>query len=187
MHHARPHLSVHSRSRRHSAVSGAAYRMRLRLFDDRAKRWRDYRPRRHVDRVIFANTIAPAGSPAWATDPALLWNIVEAAEQRKDSQIARDYRIPVPRGVPEGAADLLPISRRVSPSGSTRHTLATRLVASYAVPVVLLMPASAWLRSPLRAAGVKRRCAKWWTSAIRSPSMSMGGCGFRMASFRADR
>lgn len=104
MHHARPHLSVHSRSRRHSAVSGAAYRMRLRLFDDRAKRWRDYRPRRHVDRVIFANTIAPAGSPAWATDPALLWNIVEAAEQRKDSQIARDYRIPVPRGVPEAAA-----------------------------------------------------------------------------------
>ncbi|MDY1549579.1 MobA/MobL family protein [Luteibacter sahnii] len=104
MHHARPHLSVHSRSRRHSAVSGAAYRMRLRLFDDRAKRWRDYRPRRHVDRVVFANTIAPAGSPAWATDPALLWNIVEAAEQRKDSQIARDYRIPVPRGVPEATA-----------------------------------------------------------------------------------
>lgn len=40
--HRSPHLSVHSRSRRHSAVSGAAYRMRLRLFDDRARRWRDY-------------------------------------------------------------------------------------------------------------------------------------------------
>lgn len=104
MHHAHPHLSVHSRSKRHSAVSGAAYRMRLRLFDDRARRWRDYRPRRSVDRVVFAKTVAPAGAPAWATEPALLWNIVEAAEQRKDSQVARDYRIPVPRGVSEQAA-----------------------------------------------------------------------------------
>lgn len=107
MHHARPHLSVHSRSRRHSAVSGAAYRMRLRLFDDRARRWRDYRPRRHIDKVVFAQTIAPAGAPGWATDPALLWNIVEAAEKRKDAQVARDYRIPVPRGVTaEAAVDL---------------------------------------------------------------------------------
>ncbi|MBE1162786.1 MobA/MobL family protein [Dyella acidiphila] len=94
--HARPHLEVHTRSKGHSAVAGAAYRLGLRLYDEKAKVWHDFRKRELGEEIVRALTIAPAGAPAWATDPAELWNRVEASEKRKDAQVARDYRIPIP-------------------------------------------------------------------------------------------
>ena len=36
-------------------------------------------------------------SPAWAQDRASLWNAVEAAERRKDAQVAREVRVAIPR------------------------------------------------------------------------------------------
>ncbi|WP_369928805.1 MobA/MobL family protein [Xanthomonas sp. NCPPB 2632] len=105
--HARPHLSVHTRAKAHSAVAGAAYRLGLRLYDERTKTWHDYRKRALSDSVVRALTIAPDGAPPWASDPAVLWNAVEGAERRKDGQVARDYRCPVPIGFDETqAADL---------------------------------------------------------------------------------
>ncbi|WP_199098007.1 MobA/MobL family protein [Dyella sp. ASV21] len=97
--HARPHLSTHGRSDGHSAVAGVAYRLGLRLYDERAKKWHDFRQRRLGDHIADALTIVPDGAPEWATDPQMLWNAVEAAEKRKDAQLARDYRIPIPLGV----------------------------------------------------------------------------------------
>lgn len=102
--HARPHLSVHTRAKNHSAVNGAAYRLGLKLFDHRAQVWRDYTHRKPGESIVHADTIAPAGAPAWATDPGLLWNRVEATERRKDAQVARDYRVPIPRGVSDEQA-----------------------------------------------------------------------------------
>lgn len=102
--HARPHLSVHSRADDHSAVNGAAYRLGLKLFDHRAQVWRDHTYRKPGEAIVHADTIAPPGAPAWATDPGLLWNRVEAAERRKDAQVARDYRVPIPRGVSDEQA-----------------------------------------------------------------------------------
>ena len=102
--HARPHLSVHTRAKNHSAVNGAAYRLGLKLFDHRAQVWRDHTHRKPGEAIVYADTIAPPGAPAWATDPGLLWNRVEAAERRKDAQLARDYRIPIPRGVSDEQA-----------------------------------------------------------------------------------
>jgi hypothetical protein len=105
--HARPHLSVHTRAKAHSAVAGAAYRLGLRLYDERTKTWHDYRRRALSDSVVRALTIAPDGAPPWASDPGVLWNAVEGAERRKDGQVARDYRCPVPIGFDETqAADL---------------------------------------------------------------------------------
>lgn len=52
----------------------------------------------------MAMTVAPQGAPDWASDPAQLWNAVEAAEKRKDSQVARDYRIPIPLGLDDKRA-----------------------------------------------------------------------------------
>lgn len=66
--HARPHLEVHSRSNGHSAVAGAAYRLGLRLYDERAKVWHDYRKRGLGEEIVRALTIAPPDAPAWATD-----------------------------------------------------------------------------------------------------------------------
>jgi hypothetical protein len=102
--HARPHLEIHTRSKSHSSVAGAAYRLGLRLYDERAKVWHDYRKRELGEEIVRALTVAPAGAPAWATDPAQLWNRVEASEKRKDAQVARDYRIPVPFGLSDQEA-----------------------------------------------------------------------------------
>jgi hypothetical protein len=95
---ARPHLSVHTRSKNHSSVAGCAYRLGLRLYDERTKIWHDYRKRTMARAVVHALTVAPEGAAAWATDPAALWNAVENAERRRDGQVARDYRLPIPLG-----------------------------------------------------------------------------------------
>lgn len=105
--HARPHLTTHSRAQGHSSVAGAAYRLGLKLTDLRTGKTHDFRKRKVGDEIVHAVTIAPPGAPEWATDPQELWNRVEASEHRKDAQVARDYRVPIPRGLTdEQARDL---------------------------------------------------------------------------------
>ncbi|MDR6640884.1 hypothetical protein J2X57_000078 [Luteibacter sp. 1214] len=107
MRHARPHLEVHSRSKGHSAVAGAAYRLGLKLKDERTGLWHDYTRRAAGEEIVFATTVAPEGAPSWASDPAQLWNWVESVERRKDAQVARDYRIPIPLGLDDRRAGQL--------------------------------------------------------------------------------
>jgi hypothetical protein len=102
--HARPHLETHSRGAGHSAIAGVAYRLGLRLLDRRTGQWHDYRRRKLGEEIVRALTVAPEGAPAWATDPAELWARAETAEKRKDAQVARDYRIPVPFGLTDKQA-----------------------------------------------------------------------------------
>jgi hypothetical protein len=102
--HARPHLEVHNCGQGHSAVAGVAYRLGLRLYDRRAGIWHDYRKRAIGEEIVRALTIAPEGAPTWAVDPGELWNRAEEAERRKDAQVARDYRIPVPLGLTDTQA-----------------------------------------------------------------------------------
>jgi MobA/MobL family len=102
--HARPHLQTHTRSAGHSAVAGAAYRLGLRLYDEQTKQWHDFRKRHLGEEIVRALTVAPEGAPDWATDPAQLWNRAEASERRKDAQVARDYRIPIPFGLSDQQA-----------------------------------------------------------------------------------
>lgn len=101
--HARPHLHTHHRSASHSAVAGVAYRLGLKLFDEHSGKWHDY-SKRAGTAVVHAQTVAPPGAPAWLSDPAQLWNAVEKQELRTNSQLARDYRIPIPFGVDEKGA-----------------------------------------------------------------------------------
>jgi hypothetical protein len=102
--HARPHLETHSRGAGHSAIAGVAYRLGLRLYDRRTGQWHDYRRRKIGEEIVRALTVAPEGAPPWAMDPEELWNRVEAAEKRKDAQVARDYRIPIPFGLSDQQA-----------------------------------------------------------------------------------
>lgn len=120
--HARPHLHTHHRSSNHSAVAGVAYRLGLKLFDEQSSKWHDY-SKRAGSAVVHAQTIAPPGAPAWLTDPAQLWNAVEKQELRTNSQLARDYRIPVPLGVDEKGAVAMSIA------------MARYLVSRFNVPV----------------------------------------------------
>jgi hypothetical protein len=102
--HARPHLETHNRKAGHSAIAGVAYRLGLRLYDRRTGEWHDYRRRALGEEVVRALTVAPEGAPLWASDPEELWARVEAAEKRKDAQVARDYRIPIPFGLTDQQA-----------------------------------------------------------------------------------
>ncbi|MGK3681401.1 MobA/MobL family protein, partial [Escherichia coli] len=45
----------------------------------------------------------PAGptAPAWCTNRAELWNAVEKAECRKNSQLAREIELAIPRELPQ--------------------------------------------------------------------------------------
>ena len=82
-----------SRSAGRSATAAAAYRSASHIEDHRTGLSFDYRARGGVDHVEI---IAPAHAPEWAQDRAALWNAVEAAETRKNSQVAREIRVALP-------------------------------------------------------------------------------------------
>jgi len=107
--HARPHLSTHTRGHGHSAVAGAAYRLGIRLVDERTQIIHDYSRREVGDEIVRTATVAPPGAPGWATNPHQLWNSVEAIEKRKDAQVARDFRVPIPHGLTDQQAGDLAI------------------------------------------------------------------------------
>lgn len=88
-----------SRSAGRSATAAAAYRVGERIEDHRTGLTFDYRARGGVDHV---ETLAPANAPAWVQDRTALWNAVEVAETRKNSQVAREIRVALPAELDHG-------------------------------------------------------------------------------------
>ena len=84
---------VFKRSAGASAVAAAAYRAGEKLLDDRAEEEHDYEQRRGVE---FTEIMTPAQAPEWARDREQLWNQAEAAERRKDAQVAREVMVALP-------------------------------------------------------------------------------------------
>jgi hypothetical protein len=82
------------RSDGRSSVAAAAYRSGQALTDERTGTECRYDRRR--ERIAHTEILAPAGSPAWATDRASLWNAVERGEKRKDAQLAREFEASLP-------------------------------------------------------------------------------------------
>ena len=91
-------VKVHARSTGASAVAAASYRAQERLVDERTGETHDYSRRSGVD---SAEIHMPAEAPGWAGDRAQLWNAVEAAERRKDAQVAREVVVALPRELNE--------------------------------------------------------------------------------------
>lgn len=89
------HLSaqVLSRSAGASAVAAAAYRAGENIVDERTGERHDYQRRAGVD---GAEIVAPDDAPEWARERAALWNAAEAAERRRNSQVAREVRVAIP-------------------------------------------------------------------------------------------
>ena len=79
-----------SREKGQSAVAAAAYRAGERLKDERRGKWYDYRT--HPG-ILHKEILAPGNAPEWMLDRGQLWNAVEKAEKRKDSQVARSIDI----------------------------------------------------------------------------------------------
>ena len=85
---------VISRASGRSAVAAAAYRAAERLDDERLGRAHDFTAKAGV---LHSEILLPEGAPERWRDRATLWNEVEAGEQRKDAQLARDVEIALPR------------------------------------------------------------------------------------------
>jgi len=88
------------RSEGRTVTAAAAYRSAELIVDQRTGFAFDYRRRQGV---LDTAILAPAGAPAWMHDRVRLWNAVEAAEKRKDAQLARDIELALPHELTTGA------------------------------------------------------------------------------------
>ena len=94
-----------SRSAGRSATAAAAYRAAERIQDERTGLVFDYRRK---SGVAWKQVFAPADAPVWAHDRAQLFNRVEAGENRKDAQVAREIVVALPHELShERQVDLL--------------------------------------------------------------------------------
>ena len=82
-----------SRSGGKSATASAAYRAREKIYDQRTGQTFDYRYKGQAD---HCQILAPTHAQSWVKERSLLWNKVEAAERRKDSQLAREINVALP-------------------------------------------------------------------------------------------
>ena len=91
------HLDVKmiSRSSGRSAVAAASYRSGEQLHDERQDQTFNYRGKQ--EQVVFSEILTPEGAPEWMQDREKLWNVAEACENRKDSQVAREIEIALPK------------------------------------------------------------------------------------------
>ncbi|WP_447952529.1 Ti-type conjugative transfer relaxase TraA [Sphingopyxis chilensis] len=85
---------VISRAAGSSAVAAAAYRSADRLHDGRLGRSHDFTNKAGV---VHSEVMLPEGADDEWRDREKLWNDVEAAELRKDAQLAREIEFAIPR------------------------------------------------------------------------------------------
>ncbi|MGH7022018.1 MAG: MobQ family relaxase [Caulobacteraceae bacterium] len=87
-------VKVIGRAAGRSAVAAAAYRSASRLPDERLGRAHDFT---HKAGVVHSEIMLPDGASEQLSDRATLWNAVEAAEVRRDAQLAREVEFAIPR------------------------------------------------------------------------------------------
>ena len=92
------HVKVIGRKSGSSAVASAAYRSGSRLRDGRLDRSHDFSAKRGV---VHSEVMLPENAPEAWSDRERLWNDVEAAEVRKDAQLAREVEFSLPREMSE--------------------------------------------------------------------------------------
>jgi len=88
------HPKVMIRSNGDSAVAAAAYRSGEKLIDERTGETFDYTRKQSV---LHSEIMTPDNVPDWAAGREKLWNEVEKKERRKDSQVAREVEVALPR------------------------------------------------------------------------------------------
>ena len=97
---------VIKRSHGRSAVAAAAYRAGDRFIDEERGRTFDYS---YKTEVIHSEIFLPPPAPAWMNDRQRLWNAVEAREQRRDAQVAREVEFALPQELSQ--ADAIGLAR----------------------------------------------------------------------------
>jgi Ti-type conjugative transfer relaxase TraA len=89
---------VISRAAGSSALAAAAYRSASRLHDQRLDRHHDFSNKAGV---VHSEVLLPDHAPDHFETREQLWNAVEAAEVRKDAQLAREVEFALPRELDE--------------------------------------------------------------------------------------
>lgn len=112
------HLSVKtfSRSSGQNAVAAAAYRAGAKYVDRKTGNVADYTRKQHVDATFI---VCPGDT---FSDPEELWNTAEAAEKRKNSTVAREYEIALPRELPNDVQEK--IAREIAAHISEKYGVA---------------------------------------------------------------
>ncbi|WP_439486965.1 Ti-type conjugative transfer relaxase TraA [Blastomonas fulva] len=90
-----------SRAAGSSALAAAAYRAGEKLHDDRLGRTHDFTNKAGV---VHSEVMLPEGANEDWSDREKLWNDVEAAEVRKDAQLAREIEFALPREMTQAQA-----------------------------------------------------------------------------------
>lgn len=85
---------VIGRSKGKSSVAAAAYRAGEKLIDDRTGLDHDYTKK---SGIVYKEIMSPSNSPNWVNNREQLWNEIEKIEKRKDSQLAREINIALPK------------------------------------------------------------------------------------------
>ncbi len=85
---------VISRANGSSALASAAYRSASRFHDQRLDRHHDFT---NKSGVVHSEVMMPDNAPEELRERERLWNGVEAAEKRKDAQLAREVEFAIPR------------------------------------------------------------------------------------------
>jgi len=83
-----------SRGKGQSAIAAAAYRSGEKLYDETFNRTKDYGKK---SGVLHAEVMLPESAPKEYENRQVLWNQVEASEKRKDSQLAREIQLALPK------------------------------------------------------------------------------------------
>lgn len=87
-------VSIHSRSKGHSAVAASAYRTASKLFDERIGTNYDFSNR---SEVVFSEILLPLDASQKFLNREFLWNEVERVENRINSQLCKDVVLALPK------------------------------------------------------------------------------------------
>lgn len=86
-------LKAFSRGKGESSIAAAAYRAGLDLVDTKTKQTHRYSLRKGVAAHFM---LAPAGAPAWCSDPTVFWDANEAWETRANARVAHELEVSLP-------------------------------------------------------------------------------------------
>lgn len=94
------HLSIKtfSRSKGQSATAAVAYRAGAKIECEQEGRTHDYTRKAGV---LHSEIFLPDDAPGWAADRQQLWNKAEEAETRKNSTVAREFEVALPKELDE--------------------------------------------------------------------------------------
>jgi Ti-type conjugative transfer relaxase TraA len=113
-----------SRSTGGSAARSAAYNARAEIGDERTGEVFYFK---HRDAPEHHEVLAPAGADEKFADAATLWNAAEAAERRKDSQVAREIVMALPANAEVSNEDRIELARSFAQEHFVAKGLAVQL------------------------------------------------------------